>query len=129
MTNKNKAAATDGTLGTDTLKELIKYVIKCIQKATTIDDDQNKKISIMEVLNVMASLGFKFPAIYNSLPAVKAEWKDLTQAELDDLVIWFAAEFDLPRVEHGKLKLLIKKTVAIIVDNYNHVQDIKTILG
>lgn len=124
-----QASGQSGALGTAHLKSLIKDLIKCVQQTATVDANQNGKISLIEALSVMASFGFKIPAIYNAIPEVKAEWKDLTPEELEELVVWFTEEFDLPRVEHGKLEAIIKKSVAIIVDNYNHIQDLKSILS
>jgi len=117
------------SLGIDHLKQLVKFIILAVQKGTTIDEDKNGRISLVEAFSILTSLGFKFPAVYNAFPEAIREWKDLTQEEIDELVQWFSEEFDLPGVEHGRIEALVKECVQAIVDNYNHVQRIKEILG
>jgi hypothetical protein len=120
---------TDGSHGTTALKDLIKFIIIGIQKATRMDDNGDGKISLLEGLSLITTLGFKIPGVYNAFPEVIAEWKDLSQAERDDLVEWFKAEFDLPGLESGKIKELIKESVDTISDNYTHYTRIRAILG
>ena len=126
---QRNAAPTDGTKGIDNLRDLIKFIIVAVQKTTAADSNEDGKISMIEALNVITSVGFKIPGALRSFPEVRAEWKDLTKAEMDELVVWFAEEFDLPKLEHGKIEALVKESVAIIVTNYNHILRIKAILG
>lgn len=118
-----------GSKGTAALKDLIKFIIIGIQKATRLDDNGDGRISLLEGLSLITTLGFKIPGVYNAFPEVVAEWKDLSQEERDEMVAWFAKEFDLPGLEHGKIEALIKESVDIISDNYTHVQRIRAILG
>ncbi len=115
--------------GITNLRDLIKLIIIAIQKTTRLDDNKDGRISLIEGLTLITTLGFKIPAAYNAFPEVIAEWKDLTKDELDELVRWFAEEFDLPGLESGRIEALVKEAVAIIVDNYNHVLRIKAILA
>lgn len=122
-------ANNQNTVGTDNLKSLIQFLTLCVIEVSTIDADKNKKISLAEMISAITSIGFKIPGLMGSIPHIKEEWKDLTADELKALAEWFAEQFDLPGLETGKLELLIKKSVTILVTNYNYYRDIKAILA
>lgn len=115
--------------GTAALKDLIKFVIIATQKALTADANGNGKISLVEAFSVMTTIMFKIPGLTKVLPDVIPEWKDLTREEREDLVTWFAQEFDLPGLERGKIEALIEEAVAIILDTDAHIKKIRAILG
>jgi hypothetical protein len=126
---KKKDIPVDGTHGTAALKDLVKFIILAAQKATRMDDNGDGKVSLLEGLSLITSLGFKVPGLVNAFPEVIAEWKDLSEAERDGMVDWFKEEFDLPGIEKGKIKELIKECVDTISDNYTHYTRIRAILG
>lgn len=115
--------------GTQNLKDLIKFIITSTQTISTIDANQDKKVSFTEALSAITGIGLKIPFLVDSLSEVRDEWKDLSREELDDLVTWFTAEFDLPGLETGKLEAIIKKTAAMVVYNFNYYRDIRDITG
>lgn len=130
--NKKKSAALqphDGEYGIENLSQLIKFITIAIQKTSSIDTDGNHRISLLEGLSVITTLGFKIPAVCNAFPESVKEWRDLSEGEIDQLVERFKGDFDLPGIENGRIKAIILKSIDIIVDNYNHVQDIREILG
>ena len=126
--SKSNSHSLDGERGIDNLSQLIKFIIIAIQKITTVDGNKDKKISLLEGLTLITSLGFKIPAAYNAFPEAILEWRDISEAELQQLAEQFKEDFDLPGLEDGRIKALIKKAIDVIVDNYNHVQDICDIL-
>lgn len=125
----NTAKAVTQDRGISALKDLIKFVIIATQKALTADANGNGKISLPEAFSVMTTIGFKIPGLTRVLPDVIPEWKDLTREERDELVKWFAEEFDLPGLEKGKIEALIEEAVAIILDTDAHIKRIRAILG
>ena len=110
--------------GTDAIKELIGFAILSTNKLLHIDANGNGKVSFPETLSVITTLGFKFPAIYESFPNVKLEFKDLTDAELADLVTYFNETFDLD-LPTDKLENMIKRTVLMLEYNYRYYRDMK----
>ena len=124
----NTDAAT-GERGISSLKDLIKFIIIATQKALNADANKDGKINLVEAFSVMTSIGFKIPGLTKVLPDVIPEWKDMSNEERDEIVTWFAAEFDLPGLERGKIVALIEESVAIILDTDAHVRKIRAILG
>jgi len=122
-------ATTDNPKGTDSLKSLILFLTLAVQKGSTIDTNGDRKVSFMEAISLITTLGFKIPMVANSFPHIHEEWKDLTPEEMDELVKWFATEFDLPMLEHAKLEAVIKKSIQILLTNYNYYREMRAILG
>lgn len=115
--------------GTEKLKGLIAFICLAVEKISSLDSDGNKKISLIEAITLVTSLGFKIPGVYESLPEIKEEWKDLTPAEIDELARYFEEQFDLPKLEHTKIEALVKKCVAVLVYNANAYRSIKDLLA
>ena len=127
---KGKPITTDSEArGIESLKDLIKFIIIATQKALSADANKDGKINLIEAFSVMTAIGFKIPSLTKVLPNVIPEWKDLTREEMDELVRWFAEEFDLPGLEKGKIEALIEEALAIILDTHAHVKKISDILG
>jgi hypothetical protein len=116
-------------MGTEALKLFINFLTLAVQQVLTLDDNKDGKVSYAEVFEAIYNIVPKLPAMYNNLPQVKKEIKDLTPEEINELVIAFQQEFDLPGVERDKLEAIIKKSVNIIAANYNYYRDMKAMLA
>ena len=115
--------------GIDHLKSAIKFLIVAAQKIATADSNGDHKISWMESLNIIMSVGWKIPGMIKDFPEIRDEWKDLTPAELDELVKWFQLEFDLPGVEKGKIEQIIKLLAANLARNYTDWKELQALLA
>lgn len=116
-------------MGTEALKLFINFLTLAVQQVLTLDDNKDGKVSIAEAFEAIYKIAPKLPGIYNDLPQVRKEIKDLTPEEINELVIAFQKEFDLPGVERDKLEAIIKKSVSIIAANYNYYRDMKALLA
>lgn len=112
--------------GIESLKSLTEFVILAFQATIGIDSNKDRKVSLTEALTVVTQVGFKVPGIYDRLPEIRAEWKDLSDQEIQELVAWFSAHFDLP--QHVKLEEIIRSTAQMLVYNYQYYKKIKAIL-
>lgn len=121
--------ATENAKGIDKLKGLVSFLCLAVEKISTLDADRNGKISLIEAITLVTSLGFKIPGVYESLPEVKEEWKDLTPAEIEELARHFEEVFDLPKLEHGKVEAIVKKAVNVLVYNANAYKSLKDLLA
>src|SRR5687767_13361601 len=117
------------TMGTEALSLFINFLTLAVQQVLTLDDNKDGKVSIAEVFEAVYKIVPKLPAMYNNLPEIRKEIKDLTTEEFNALVIKFQKEFDLPGVERDKLEAIIKKSVNIIAANYNYYRDMKALLA
>lgn len=113
--------------GIESLKALLEFTLLSVNKALDIDTNKDKKVSLSEVLSAVTTISFKIPGIFDSLPEVRAEWKDLSREEMDELVKWFADHFDLP-AQHDKAEAIIKKVISMVQYNYKFYQEMKALL-
>lgn len=114
--------------GIESLKDALKFLFMAIEEIATADSNQNGKIGWLEGLSLVKNVGMKIPRILKQIPDIREEWKDLTQAELDELVRWFTEEFDLPGLEHDRIEKVIKIGARAIVANYNTYRELKAVL-
>lgn len=108
------------TKGITALKSLLEFAILATQKAIDIDTNKDRKISLSEIFTAFSSLAFKVPGLYDQLPEVRAEWRDLDAVEIAELREFFVERFDLPN--NDRLEEIIKKTVSMLVYNMNYIQ-------
>ena len=113
--------------GIEELKKLVKFVITGTEVISNVDSDHDDHVSITEKLSAITAIGVKIPGLVKALAGIKEEWKDLSREELDLLVADFVAEFDLPGLESGKIESIIKRTIQMIVYNFNYYRDIRDI--
>lgn len=116
-------------MGTESIKIFIKFLILSTQELLSLDDNKDGKVSIAEAFEVIYALAPKLPGVYNNLPEVTKEIKDLSAEEIDELVLWFQQEFDLPGLEREKLVAIIKKSVSFLAAAYNYYRDMKALLS
>ncbi|HZV71654.1 MAG TPA: hypothetical protein VFG10_19015 [Saprospiraceae bacterium] len=113
--------------GITDLQKLVKFIISGTEIISNVDSDHDDHVSLVEKLSAIGQVGIKIPGLISAMAGIKEEWKDLSREELDLLVADFVAEFDLPGLETGKIEAIIKRTVTMIVYNYNYFRDIKAI--
>lgn len=113
--------------GIEALKSLTEFVILSFEATLNVDANQDRKVSFAEALNLVTQIGFKMPGVYDQLPAIKAEWKDLSDQEIQDMVSYFADRFDLPK--NDKLEKIIRITAKMLVSNYLYYRDMRSILA
>jgi len=113
--------------GIESLKSLTEFIILAVQATMDIDANKDRKVSLTEVLTLVTQVGFKIPGVYDKLPEIRAEWKDLSDQEIQELVIWFADRFDLPK--NIKLEEIIRSTAKMLVYNYQYYRQIRGIMS
>lgn len=116
-------------MGTTHLKKFLSLLILSAQKLITLDQDGNKKISLAETFDTVYSIVPKLPGVYDDLPEIKEEIKDLTREEVNELVDWFIKEFDLPGTERDKIEAIIEKSVSLAAHIYNYARDMRSLLA
>lgn len=104
-------------LGIDNLKKLIDFLFAGADVMLTIDKDRDGKIEFGEIFAALTGgIAFQAPKIYSMIGDIKAEFKDLTGDELQELANYckekdyFVAEFD-------NLEEFIKKALLWLAYN------------
>ena len=112
--------------GIENLKLLLDFIFKDLGSTLTIDKNHNGKISFTEILSVATTLSFKFPSLYETFPFLKKEFKDLSDAEIEELRK-FVNTLDLPD-EYDNIEEIIKLTVNALNYNYRYIKKMKKYL-
>lgn len=108
-------------MGIDALKAIITFVIFTAEELVNIDSNEDGKVKFGEIIGAVSSIGFKLPAAYAQIPALKEEVKDLSPAEIQELVEHFSEEFD---ISNDKAEQVIESSLALLANAYGAVREI-----
>lgn len=104
-------------MGIENLKKLIDFLFSSASVGLTIDRDGDGRLEFGEIFAALSgSLILQIPRIFSSFPEIKAEFKDLTAEELEQLAQHCQEKDYLPAQFDG-LEEFIKKTLLWI--SYN----------
>lgn len=130
MAKKQTGTLTDAAeKGIESLKDAIKFLLMSVQEISNADRNSDGKVGWMEGLLLVKNVGLKIPSILKQIPEIRDEWKDLSPAELDELVAWFTDEFDIPGLEHERIEKIIEISAAVLVYNYHKYREIRDLFG
>ncbi len=107
-------------VGIENLKLVAKTGVDLGEKiATTFEDS---KITMQEAFGFLPIL-MGVPDIISKKEAIKAEWKDLDDAERDDIKAYVAVELSLPN--NPALERKIEKGISLVLDVVDFVGEFK----
>lgn len=103
--------------GIENLKRLLDFMFQGVTLALTIDRDGDGKIEIGEIFAaVTSSAVMSIPAVFKDMPEMKAEFKDLTAEEIQELAD-YCKEKDYFPADFDDLEEFIKRTLLMIAYN------------
>lgn len=107
------------------IKALLLFLCLTVQKLTTLDANGDGKVNLFELLGLMTSLGPKVPALYQAIPNLLPELRDITEDEMDEVRDYFIAHFDIPS---DRAEAVVEKCIEILQDNFVHYQELRDLL-
>jgi len=114
----------ENTLGTNSIKTMLDFVLKVLNQVITLDDNKDGKVGLSEMLSLATTISFSFPQVAKAYPDLKPEVRDLTADELGDLVGWFQTNFDLD-LPSDKVEIVVRKVVNAIYYNYRTYRELR----
>jgi len=122
-----RAAVENDELGIDQAKIIAGFVGQTITALTSLDADQDGKITYVEILAKLQVIGLAalstFPGLNFKLAI--AQFKDTNNAERQELILTFAEKFQLSNTE---AEWLIEDWLSWLSDGFNLVARTRAIL-
>jgi|GEM_PF-2029577 hypothetical protein len=112
--------------GIENLKTLLAFIFLGFDQLFTIDKNQDGKVSWSEGLSTFTTLSFRFPSLYDTFPFLKKEWKDLDQAEKDELIRIVNEDLDLP-MKFDNIEKALKISINALSYNFRIFKDLKAL--
>lgn len=117
-------------LGIDNIKKVLGFLTTAAAALIHLDQNKDGKVDLFEVAGLIPKIGFQIPELWKSLPTIKAEVRDLTAAEVDEIAAFLSTNpnLDLP-ADKDALEAWIRRTVNWLNYNYQYIVFTKNSLG
>ncbi len=115
-------------MGIQNIKVILLFLFNALNSALKIDANSDGKVGWREALAVFMPLAFDYERIADAVPELKAEFKDLTAEEIEELVQFANDNLDLDAT-HDQLERIIKRIINALHYNYRFITEMKSVLA